>query len=463
MNASKGKKTALLIAGLCLLGAVLLFLAYYFIRFIRQAAISLEREPAGYSLQLEEDAASPETAEEGAILWLEGYLAQFQQFALAPQDRIDGYTIQSAEFLDYPQEALASSSGMKNAPMESLQRVDLTFTVQRHDDSLPFRSVMTLPQEDGILVQWVVWLAYDESARTLTAQDITTRSAYDMERYHASGQAERDEEYAQYREEQPPSAGQYTYKIQNGSLFVSYDAGATWAQVPLNLSQVNYYADGGHLTTNQLQEGSYVITPEKTAILYGGGDNDLRCVYSEDMGKTWSTSVVSQLFTNGYSSFVRVRYCSFPTVSDGYAIVGSDKTMSSEAQTIFATHDGGATWEQVGSGPRTTLLCGASFVQPDIGFITYHYVEGAETALYRTEDGGATWAPIPLAMDQELVPYLTQFQAPCWEDGQLVLYVDEGADSDYPAKSPVRGKFTSSDLGKTWAYQGLVEAAQEDG
>ena len=68
MNASKRKKTALLIAGLCLLGAVLLFLAYYF---IRQSAISLEREPAGYSLQLEEDAASPETAEEGAILWLE--------------------------------------------------------------------------------------------------------------------------------------------------------------------------------------------------------------------------------------------------------------------------------------------------------------------------------------------------------------------------------------------------------
>lgn len=441
---AKSRKRVLLAVCLSVAGALLLFAAYYL---IRQASIVL-KEPVGYEVRLSED-QQPASAEEEARLWLEGYMAQFQQFFIHPRDRIASYEIKRAEALD------SLTDGQ-----EAICRVDLTFLVDPAvGRQLPFTPLAAIDQEDGILVQWVVWLCYDESARTITAANITTRGAYDLEVYHASGQAEKDAVYHQYQEEVPPSDQQYTYKIAGGQLSVTYDKGVSWLPVPLSIDQINYYADGGHLTTNRLQEGSYVITPEKTAFLYGGGSNPLRCVYSDDMGKTWQTSQVSDLFSNGYDAFVRVRYCSFPTVQDGFAVIGSDKTMSSEAQTVFYSSDGGVTWKKTGDGPRTTLICDAGFVTKEVGFITYHYVEGAESAVYRTEDGGRSWQAVRVELDKELIPYLTEFKSPRWENGALALYVDEGADSDYPSVNPVRGKFVSSDLGKTWQYQELLEIA----
>lgn len=90
----------------------------------------------------------------------------------------------------------------------------------------------------------------------------------------------------------------------------------------------------------------------KTAFVYGGTrENKLMITYTEDMGATWKTAEIgAQLET------IRVKFCSFPTVSVGYVIAAGDRTMSQEGQAIYQTTDGGSSWNEVGYGPSTWLL-----------------------------------------------------------------------------------------------------------
>lgn len=467
------------VLGAVLLLAIALFSVYYL---YRQSRIHL-KEPIGFQVSFqdtkEESETSggpvpvsvgiPATSEEAVKIWLDTFLAQFDQPYLRSKSRLDSYSIEKIEFLDYPSDdGLPAGSFPNGHPLSAIQRLQLNFYVDPHRAGfIPFDTYGDMDEGKDIhLIQWVVTLSWDETTKLLSVTDIVRPAAYQLEDYQSSGQAELDEEASQYREERmPENPGTDTfYKIAEQVLSVTYDGGTTWCEVPLSMDEVNNYAYGGHLTLNALQEGSYVIAKEKTAFAYGGGSNDLRVVYSNDAGVTWNTSIVTDFYTlgPGYDGYIRVRYCSFPTPDLGYVVIGCDKTMSAEAQHIWETQDGGKTWQMSGQGPFTTLICDANFVAPSTGFISYHYVEGSEFSIYRTEDAGATWEGIPITLDPDLVPYLTLFRSPRWEGDHLVFTIDEGPDSDYPAPNPVHAKYISDDLGKTWQYQGLIEESTSE-
>jgi hypothetical protein len=294
-----------------------------------------------------------------------------------------------------------------------------------------------------------------------TATRLQRPAGYDFEKYQTSGEKERDTYKYEYEAEVSYEKKQYTYKIENKICYVSYDEGSTWKEVPVNLETLVEVGDGRPYY-NKLQEKSYVITPEKTAFVYGGTrENPLMMTYSEDKGATWKTSEISRTLDS-----VRVKFCSFPSANVGYVIATGGRTMSQEGQLIYKTTNGGAIWKEVGSGPSTWLLQSGGFVDENLGFMSYPKIEGAKTNFYRTEDGGKNFEPVILPVYKEewmgvtLEPFI-QPGTPYYEEGQLSLLIGQGEQGDFKGGA-VMAKYKSSDKGKTWFFVELVEPPSKE-
>ena len=392
-------------------------------------------EPLGYSVSCEESSSLEQVGQ----AWLESLIAQHQQPYLRWADRIDEYTLDSIKVLENTERKI----------------VQIDFSIKPRVNRSKTFSNWSGGYEGNILnCQWVI--DYDASSApsegmvTYMASNIRRPAAYDLEQYNTSGKKEQDEYEQEYYAEKPYDQAQYTYKIENEVCSVSYDGGASWVETPLPVGQLDYYVDG-YFKYNELQTGSYIISPEKTVILYGGFHTPLTCLYSDDQGKTWNTAQIADGPLN-----IHIKFCSFPNANDGYIIIGSDKTMSWELETLFKTADGGKIWVMTGNGPRSSRMQSAGFIGTDIGFISYPYMQGAEAILYRTEDSGKTWTPVATEMDDKLKPYFTKPQTPVWQDGKLILLIDEGADSDYEGPT-MQLQYTSDDMGKTWTYVQMLE------
>lgn len=378
--------------------------------------------------------------------WLEAYTEQYR----------GKYVPRNLKLIDY------SIDGIEIKETNVIQ-IDFSVVTKKLDERSTYNWNGVI-EENKIKSQWVLWFRAEsnsEGAFIYTVTKLQRPSGYDLEKYQTSGEKERDEYIHEYEAEIPYEKQQYTYKIENGICYVSYDKGNTWKEVPVPLETLVAVGDG-RAYYNKLQEKSYVITSEKTAFAYGGTrESPLRMTYSEDMGITWKTSEIS---TNLYST--RVKFCSFPTVTVGYVIATGDRTMSQESQTIYKTTNGGESWEVVGYGPSTWLLQSGGFVDENLGFMSYPKIEGAETNFYRTEDGGKTFEPVILPVHKEewmgstFEPFI-QPETPYIEDGQLFLLMGQGGQGDFKGGT-VMAKYKSMDRGKTWSFVELVEPPSKE-
>lgn len=434
MNMGKGQRVRriCLTAGLIALILVGGFLGFYK---WRQSKIVLDT-PLGYTFACEEGTE----VKAAALNCIESLIEQHQQPYISIADKIGSYEIESVEVLE--------DGGRKVA------RIDFVLVLS-NPKSDEFADWGLVYDENAISGQWVVTFSVSEAKEQgmteYTVENLQRPAAYDLEKYNASGQAEVDELEHELNEQVPYDKTQCTYKIENEICSVSYDGGDTWIQTPLPLEQLEYYVDG-NFKTNELCEGSYIISPQKTVILYGGFFTPLTCLFSNDMGNTWNTSKPNE----GLRS-CHIKFCSFPTNDIGYIIIGSEKTMSWEAESVYKTVDGGATWTRTGEGAKQILMVSACFITEDIGFISYPYMDGAEYMLYRTEDSAASWNPVTLDIEVDLQPFFTRPQTPIWQDGELILLVDEGEGSDYGGLNPMQLKYVSQDMGVTWEFVETIE------
>lgn len=204
-----------------------------------------------------------------------------------------------------------------------------------------------------------------------------------------------------YEALQTKAPAPYTYEFTSTACFVRYD-GDTRREVPVPREELlRSFDDFERREEDTLPEGSYLITDEMTAFLYGGTNEiPLRMVYSTDKGATWQLATVAD---TGYG--MRQRFVFFPSATTGYVVVSGDCTMHQELTQIFKTTDGGANWQHTGNGPVTRLLQGASFVNPGVGFLCYPPAtiqNGSHTRtelqLYRTGDGGASFTQLSLPL-----------------------------------------------------------------
>ena len=406
----------------------------------QQSKIQLQ-PPEGFSVELK-----TEDLNQVGEKWLEAYTEQYRQKYLPRDQKLLEYSIDDIQIKE-----------------SNVIQIDFSIVTRQLDERVAYDWNGVL-EEKKIRCQWVLWFDKKttyEDAIVYTVTKLQRPAGYDLEKYQTSGEKEKDEYKHQYLDEIPYEQQQYTYKIENGTCYVSYDNANTWKEVPVPVETLVEVGDG-KAYYNQLQQGSYLITPEKTAFVYGGTrENGLKVTYTEDMGTTWKTSEISAQLDSA-----RLKFCSFPTATVGYVIATGDRTMSQEQQIIYRTTDGGATWQEIGYGPSTWLLQTGGFVDENVGFMSYPKVEGAETNFYRTEDGGKTFEPIILPIVQKewmgstYEPFI-QPEMPYYQNGDLFLLVGQGDQGDFKGGT-VMAKFKSHDMGKTWSFIELIDPPSQE-
>ncbi|WP_188455802.1 WD40/YVTN/BNR-like repeat-containing protein [Virgibacillus oceani] len=243
------------------------------------------------------------------------------------------------------------------------------------------------------------------------------------------------------------------YKIVDSTLKVTYDNGTDWVKVPVSVDELF----GGEYNGSEqyLIEGSYVISPERTAFVTGGNRN-LRLLFSNDQGESWDDVVVTDQIQG-----VRMRLLGFSSEKDGYLIVSGGRTMSSEGNFVYKTNDGGKSWYFAGSVEEEySLVTGGGFINDKIGFISFGSVniedQPPRPEIYRTGDGGDSWEEIEVPIPEEFKGIFTVAEAPVFNEDYGTMLVNQGENGDYLG-GKVLAKFTSEDEGKTWKFSSLVD------
>lgn len=368
--------------------------------------------------------------------WLRGYTDQFQQKYLSRKKKIVDIKIGVIDVLD-----------------EEEFIVQIDFVVEPKKTDTDYFSDWGVKDGNLIKCQWVLdFELYDSGMCYL--EDRMSPAAYQLSIYDISGKREEEEHYNEFIQEKPFEKTQYTYKIEGKKLFISYNKGNNWIEVPIGFEELM----AGRTYRNQLPDGSYEINAEKTSFLFGGTNEvPLSVLYSDDEGATWDKATLLDVIYPRYS------YIHFEYKNIGYSVITFDKTMSQEASAILSTTDGGKTWEYIGAGPRGSLLKSCKFYEDGLGFFSYPYVDGNETNLYRTEDGGRTFEPVILEPQElksdiglEWSQVYKEANVPELNDGIMTLLVTQGSDGDYKGGN-LMARYESHDLGKTWTYVDQVK------
>lgn len=344
---------------------------------------------------------------------------------------------------------------------------------------------------DGILdngtmeCEWVVTFALDnhyDGTATVYVENIMSPEEYGISRYNESLK----ENVTGGTESATAAVGNslIKYEIKENTLLVTYDGGAKYITVPVDCANLPF--SGSSIT--QLADGSWCMDTNKTAFLYGGKviDNKkipVTLIYSNDKGENWITCEIDSIYNANYY------YVNFFDENTGVIVIGYGKNGNQQASRIYETSDGGETWVSIGSGPALNVLKGVIYINQDIGFFCYDYVDGMDSNLYMTRDSGKTFSKVALepqeldstaANAQTTAPDHTQkteFKTEeettasklTWndvykealvpiydEDGILTIYLTQGSNGVYNS-GKTAAKYQSSDKGETWKYIGQLE------
>lgn len=403
-----------------------------------------------------------------AQLWLDEYIAQYRQRYVPYSKQIKKFGVDSVRILD----------------MDS-NTVLLSFWIMPKDTESDYLSSWDGILDNGKLkCEWVVSFYlnnnYDNTA-SLYVTSVMSSEDYGLKQYYAKQNVDSGGDTEVTSNSNKDQLANYT--IRDNSLLVTYD-GERYVPVPVSYSYLLYEEN----SSTVLKPGSYMITTEKTAFVYGGKTANntkipVTVVYSDDKGENWTTCELDNIYNADYY------YVKFFDANNGVVVCGYGKSNdTNESSRIYKTSNGGESWDIVGSGPATNIIKGVVFVTADIGFFCYDYVEGMDSNLYKTEDGGKTFAKVLLEaqeLDSSAANSQNQENATRgeqggkdnadtseqlkWNDvykeaitpvvdsnGVITIYLTQGKTAVYN-DGKTAAKYQSSDNGTTWKYIGQVE------
>lgn len=210
-----------------------------------------------------------------------------------------------------------------------------------------------------------------------------------------------------------------TYYIENETLYVTYDSGDTFTEVPGGYEAVCATSNG---TYNELlPENSYVITPEFTGFV--GYTESVVLLYSTDAGKTWQESSIGH---SGYSTNMSFSKAD----TQCYVTMAVDRSLGSDYYTTYYTADL-QTWTQITLPDIvwSNLTC-TCWTGDGIGY----YAKGE--SLYLTKDNGVTFEEVHIPEHGERVAELgynpfDSAEKIYQEEGITYILMGQGDDGDY--------------------------------
>lgn len=244
-----------------------------------------------------------------------------------------------------------------------------------------------------------------------------------------------------------------TYFIENEKLYVTYDSGETFEEVPDGYEAVCGTSNGTY--DEFLPENSYVIRPEFTAFV--GNTDSVVLLYSTDAGKTWQESSISRGWNIG-NTFVS------KTDTRCYVTMGVDKSLGNEYYATYYTEDF-QRWEQLTMPDVVWSNLTCSYWPADG---SGYYAKGG--ALYVTKDYGATFEEAEILEAEEQTAELgynpfDSVEKIYQEDGITYLIVGQGDDGDYAREGKlVKALYQSQDgVQFTFVEERLDETPEQAG
>lgn len=379
-------------------------------------------------------------------IWIREFISQYTQKYLSRSKSLRKVEINDTTILD-----------------EENNTVLISFSAVRADSTSEYFSSWKGVLEDGRLIcEWVVKFDIDnhyDGTATIYVESMLTPEDYGMYQYNesiknnnsaANDNSDLDNELT-------------GYVIRDSALYVTYDGGGSYTAVPVALDNLLTVENDDVL---ELKQGCAIISTTKTAILYGGKNVNedkipITMVYTDDMGKNWITCELDQIYTADYL------YVDFFDEKNGIAVVGYDRNEQNESSRIYVTDDGGTTWDVVATGPSSDIIKGVKFIDEEIGFFCYDYVDGMDSNLYMTKDGGKTFSKIVFeAQELDSMPagekltwneVYKEAIVPIYDkDGVITVYLTQGSSGTYNG-GKTAARYQSSDKGDTWKYIGQYD------
>lgn len=163
-----------------------------------------------------------------------------------------------------------------------------------------------------------------------------------------------------------------------------------------------------NLIRSQLDKGQWAyLNGKNIAVIVP--ESPVRILLSGDGGQTWRESIVTGSDrmefwgepcdeAQYYGGFI-----GFFGEGGGYLVLTGSTRMNNQPMRIYLTGDGGNTWSEIGSpyGEHASVLTGAGFSTPEIGFISYRYYEDFGPDIWWTSDGGDSWQKLPVAVPEQ--------------------------------------------------------------
>lgn len=241
------------------------------------------------------------------------------------------------------------------------------------------------------------------------------------------------------------------YSIRNNRVSVTYDNGKKWLDIPvaldelLNKNELTNLANFDDDNNNELlDEGSYYITPKKTAFVYGDEGEPVKVVISDNKGKSWFTSNVQGSEDEyGYER----KFVGFISPKQGYVVLTTSVAMGHQENYIYETNDSGKTWEEIGNTNETyaRVVTGAGFANDKIILMCFRYENDNNPTIYRTEDSGKTWKKVYIKLPLKYKDDCATPLCPIFKGSKGVL----------PVKLRDANKtiqFITNDYGATWRF-----------
>lgn len=241
-----------------------------------------------------------------------------------------------------------------------------------------------------------------------------------------------------------------SYYLDGHNIKVTYDKGESWINVPID-AKVLFDRGEPLRNTDELQNGSFIITSKNTSFVYGGSDRlPITVLISGDKGITWRKSLVTNETEGSRQLFI-----DFISDKDGHVVTSGDRAMSSEMTYVYETTDGGCSWSKIGDTSKIThtLVNGAAFSTDKIGFICYKSYDKYPNIRYTT-DKGNNWTQLKLPLHTEYEGKFTEAQQPKFEGKKGVILVGQGNNGELGKEK--MAKFTTEDYGLTWKFDGIV-------
>lgn len=256
------------------------------------------------------------------------------------------------------------------------------------------------------------------------------------------------------------------------NLVRSVDGGESWYDItPPGVASMGYSAS------------VYFLDPDNGWLVAPSADYQTGMIYAtHDGGLIWTSSAVQ--FPGGSFNFI--------DQTNGFILVGRGAAAGSSAVDLFATADGGNSWQavyvmQTGAGDEINTLpfmgqkSGLTFTDSLHGWVGGNIPMDGFVYLYKTVDGGGSWTKQDITLPAGYETAMTEVFAPRFFSSRegilpmrllrgvayMVFYVSHDGGENWSTTSPLQsmGQFSNPSMQEIIVWDGgaILQASHDGG